>query len=139
MQGLGIARRRSSPPAIVLSPPSTSGGSAGPTAPSRRRPLRPFRRSIDDSVLGGVCAGLAARLAVKTTAVRVAAVVSIFLGGVDILAYMATWVLVPAAGEKESIASRVVADRRELQIVLALSSALFAVKMPIPPSFRFAL
>jgi len=127
VQGLGIARRRSSPPAIVLSPPSTSGGSAGPTAPSRRRPLRPFRRSIDDSVLGGVCAGLAARLAVKTTAVRVAAVVSIFLGGVGILAYMATWVLVPAAGEKESIASRVVTDRRELQIVLALSSALFAV------------
>jgi len=40
---------------------------------------------------------------------------------------MAMWVFVPAAGEEESIASRVVTDRRELQIVLAVSSALFAV------------
>jgi len=89
--------------------------------------VRPFCRSADDSILGGVCAGLAARLAVGTTAVRVAAVVSIFLGGIGILAYVAMWVFVPVTGEPESIASRVVADRRELQIVLALSSALFAV------------
>jgi len=52
-----------------------------PAVPSRRRPLRPFRRSVDDSILGGVCAGLAARLGVGTTAVRVAAVVSIFVFG----------------------------------------------------------
>ncbi len=52
---------------------------------------------------------------------------SIFLGGIGILAYVAIWVFVPVTGEEESIATRVVADRRELQIVLALSSALFAV------------
>jgi signal transduction histidine kinase len=112
---------------MAVSPPSASGGSTGPAPPSRRRPLRPFRRSIDDGILGGVCAGLATRLAVKTTAVRVVAVVSIFLLGIGILAYMAIWVLVPAASERETIASRVVTDRRELQIVLTLSSALFAV------------
>jgi signal transduction histidine kinase len=89
--------------------------------------MRPFQRSTGDSILGGVCAGLAARLAVKTAVVRVAAVVSIFLGGFGILAYMAMWVFVPVADEEESIASRVVGERRELQIVLALSSALFAV------------
>jgi len=102
---------------------------AGPAAPPppRRRPLRPFRRSADESILGGVCAGLAARLAVGTTAVRVVTVVSVFLGGVGILAYVAMWVLVPVADEPESIASRVLTDRRELQIVLALSSALLAV------------
>ncbi len=74
-----------------------------------------------------MCAGLAARLAVSTTTVRVIAVVSIFLGGIGILAYAGMWVFVPVADEDESIASRVVADRRELQIVLALSVALFAV------------
>jgi signal transduction histidine kinase len=93
----------------------------------RRRPVRPFRRSADDSILGGVCAGLAARLAVSTTTVRVIAVVSVFLGGIGILAYMGMWVFVPVADEDASIGSRVVADRRELQIVLALSVALFAV------------
>jgi signal transduction histidine kinase len=110
-----------------MSSPSIPGVSTGSVGPDHRRPLRPFRRSRDDSLLGGVCAGLAARLAVGTTVVRVAAVVAIFLGGFGILGYMAMWVLVPGAGEKESIASRVVADRRELQIVIALSSALFAV------------
>jgi len=74
-----------------------------------------------------VCAGLAARLAVGTSAIRVAATISIFFGGLGILAYVAMWVFVPRADEEESIASRVAADRRELQIVLALSSALFAV------------
>jgi signal transduction histidine kinase len=64
---------------------------------------------------------------VGTKVVRAAAVASIFLGGLGILAYMAIWVFVPVAGEEESIASQVVADRRELQIVLAISSALFAV------------
>ena len=74
-----------------------------------------------------MCAGLAARLAVGTSAIRVAATISIFFGGLGILAYVAMWVFVPRADEEESIASRVAADRRELQIVLALSSALFAV------------
>jgi len=78
-------------------------------------------------MLGGVCAGLAIRLGLGTTLIRVLSVISIFLGGLGILAYMAMWVFVPVRGEDESIASRVVADRRELQIVLALSSALFAV------------
>ena len=78
-------------------------------------------------MLGGVCGGLAARLAVSPTLVRVVAVVSIAFGGVGLLAYMGIWVLVPAAGEDDSIASRVIGDRRELQIVLAFSTALLAV------------
>jgi signal transduction histidine kinase len=127
VQGLGIARRRPSPAATTMSPPSLQGASTGPAERTHRRLLRPFRRLCDDSILGGVCAGLAARMAVGTTVVRVTAVLSIFLGGLGILGYMAVWVFVPAAGEKDSIASRVMADRRELQIVLALSSALFAV------------
>jgi signal transduction histidine kinase len=98
-----------------------------PGPPPRRHPLRPYRRAADDGILGGVCAGLAARLAVGTTAIRVAAVISIFLGGIGIIAYVALWVLVPVAGEDESIAARVLADRRELQIIVALATAAFVV------------
>ena len=123
----GIARNRPSPPATAAGSHTAPGGTGEPAATVRRRPLRPFRRSADDSMLGGVCAGLAARLAVSATTVRVIAVVSVFLGGIGVLAYMGMWVFVPVADEDESIASRVVADRRELQIVLALSTALFAV------------
>jgi len=123
----GIARHRPSPAVDTGDDPAAPGGSGGPAAPSRRRPVRPFLRSADDSILGGVCAGLAARLAVSTTTERVIAVLSVFLGGIGILVYVAMWVFVPVADEDESIASRVVADRRELQIVLALTTALFAV------------
>jgi signal transduction histidine kinase len=123
----GIARHRPAPPVDADIDRTAPVGTDVPAVPARRRPLRPFRRSADDSILGGVCAGLAARLAVATTTVRVIAVVSVFLGGIGILAYVGMWVFVPATGEVESIASRVVADRRELQIVLALATALFAV------------
>jgi signal transduction histidine kinase len=59
--------------------------------------------------------------------VRVLTVLLVALGGVGILAYMALWVTVPAADESESIGGRVVADRRQLQIVLAFATALLAV------------
>ena len=49
------------------------------------------------------------------------------LGGIGILLYMALWVAVPAADEDASIGGRVVGDRRELQIVLAFSTAVLAV------------
>ncbi len=105
--------------------PEAATGDRPPTSP--RHLARPFRRSSDDQVIAGVCGGLAARLDVGTTLVRVIAVVTIALGGAGLLAYMAVWVLVPAAGEEESIGGRVMADRRELQIVLAFTTALVAV------------
>ena len=96
--------------------------------PRRRVLERPLRRSEDNRVLGGVCGGLAARLAVSPTLVRVVAVVSIALGGAGLLAYMGIWVLVSRGrrGRRPS-PRRVVGDRRELQIVLAFSTALLAV------------
>ena len=129
-QDWGIARNPPSPHVDSDDDRAAPGGAAGtpgPAALSRRRPVRPFLRSADAGILGGVCAGLATRLAVSTTTVRVIAVVSVFLGGIGILAYVGMWVFVPVVDEDESIASRVVADRRELQIVLALTTALFAV------------
>jgi DNA-binding NarL/FixJ family response regulator/predicted ATPase len=59
--------------------------------------------------------------------VRIVTIVAVFLGGIGLVAYAAMWVFVPVTGEDESIASRIVDDRRELQIVLALSTALVAV------------
>jgi len=86
-----------------------------------------MRRSVDDRVLGGVCGGLAARLRVGSRTVRVLAVLAVALGGMGILLYMALWVAVPAADETSSIGHRVVGDRRELQVVLAFSTAELAV------------
>jgi signal transduction histidine kinase len=107
--------------------PVVPAGPVAEVAAPGPRSRRPLRRSARERVLGGVCGGIAARLAVGCTVVRVVAVISIALGGIGILAYMAFWVAIPAADEGESIGSRVVADRRELQIVLAFSTALLAV------------
>jgi signal transduction histidine kinase len=92
-----------------------------------RRPERPLRRSADDAVLGGVCGGLARRLGVSRRPLRVLAVLSVALAGLGLLAYMACWTIVPRAGEERTIATRVLEDRRQLQIVLAVGTVALAV------------
>ena len=88
---------------------------------------RRLRRSVDDRVLGGVCGGLASRLRVGTRTLRILAVLSVAVGGIGIVAYMVSWITVPAADESSSIGGRVVGDRRQLQVVLAFSTAVLAV------------
>ena len=58
-------------------------------------------------------------------------VVSIALGGLGLVAYMALWVAVPAVDEAESVGARVLGDRRELQIVLAASTAPLALVLAL--------
>jgi phage shock protein PspC (stress-responsive transcriptional regulator) len=53
--------------------------------------VRPRRGRL----IAGVCAGLARRLGVSSTAVRVAFVISCALPGPQILLYLALWVIMP--------------------------------------------
>lgn len=64
---------------------------------------RPLRRSREDRVLGGVCAGIAHQLDVDPLVIRVAAVVvGLVSGGAAALAYLVAWALVPpAVGEPQ--------------------------------------
>jgi phage shock protein PspC (stress-responsive transcriptional regulator) len=48
-------------------------------------------------VIAGVCAGIANRLGVSRTLVRVLFVVSLVLPGPQFLAYIALWILMPRA------------------------------------------
>ncbi|MFO7448008.1 MAG: PspC domain-containing protein [Ignavibacteriaceae bacterium] len=52
-------------------------------------------RSTKDKMIGGVAAGLAEYFDIDATIVRVIFVVSLFLGGAGILAYIILWVVVP--------------------------------------------
>jgi phage shock protein PspC (stress-responsive transcriptional regulator) len=61
-----------------------------PTTPPR------MTRSTTDKKIGGVAGGLAAHLGVDPQLVRVGFVVSIFLGGTGLFAYLAMLALVPA-------------------------------------------
>ena len=60
-------------------------------------PAPPLRRDPANGAVGGVVAGLAARLGVDPVALRVVFVAGVFLtGGALLIAYGIAWVLMPA-------------------------------------------
>jgi phage shock protein C len=67
------------------------------TDPISQPALRPpFRRSRDDRMIAGVCAGAARSLGVDVTLLRIALVAAIVLGfGAGIVIYLACWLIVP--------------------------------------------
>jgi phage shock protein C len=71
-------------------------------------------RSRKGRMLAGVCAGIADYFGLDVTLVRViVAVVSIITGGAGVLAYLAAWVIIPAEGEKTSIAQNMVGKKQD--------------------------
>jgi len=62
------------------------------TAPVHRR----LTRDTSHKVIGGVCAGIARRYGLSTSALRVAFVVSCILPGPQFIAYLVLWVVLPA-------------------------------------------
>lgn len=57
-----------------------------------------LRRSADDRIIGGVCAGLGRYWNVDPVVLRVVFAVSLLLGGIGLFAYLALWLLVPEEG-----------------------------------------
>lgn len=96
-------------------------------APTLGIPQRPLRRSSADSVLGGVCAGLAIRLGVAERPIRIVFAVSVFAFGVGPLIYVAIWLFLVRSGEEQSIAQRLTARRRDSHTVLLAFAAVVAL------------
>src|ERR1700751_3905351 len=70
---------------------SASAGSTS-SAPAERVTPPLFERSSDDRVIAGVCGGIAARLAVDATLVRLVFAILALAGGAGILVYLALWI-----------------------------------------------
>jgi signal transduction histidine kinase len=81
-------------------------------------PIRPYRRGVDNAILGGVCGGLAIRLGVKERTVRIVFSLLALLSGIGLMLYMLIWLTLPRAGEEQSIATRLVGRRRKLRHIL---------------------
>ena len=64
--------------------------------------LRQLARSRERRVLGGVCEGLGAGLAIEPTLLRLAMVVLALAGGLGIAAYGLLWLVLPLEGDKTS-------------------------------------
>src|SRR3954471_391524 len=68
-----------------------------PEAPSSRR----LTRSSSDRVIAGVAGGLGRYFSIDPVVVRIAFIVGSFFGGAGLIAYIATWVLVPSDDDAE--------------------------------------
>lgn len=105
---------------------STDASTAGPGGPSsldrgfavlHRAPLR---RDSANGVIGGVCAGVAQRLGVSPTAVRVAAVVLATFFGVGVAAYLLAWAVLPDQSGSTHAEQAVKGGRPRSLVILGL-------------------
>jgi signal transduction histidine kinase len=78
-------------------------------------------------LVAGVAAGVADRFGIDPTIVRVAFLLSSLVSGLGLLAYVVAWVMLPVQGRSGTIASRAVADRTGIVLVLAFVPALVAI------------
>lgn len=73
--------------------------------PHRLRSITDMRRSKDDRMLGGVCAGAAKYLNIDPVIVRVVIGVLTIVGFAGVIIYAAAWFLLPAEGDAKSVAA----------------------------------
>jgi signal transduction histidine kinase len=102
-------------------------------------PHRPYRRGVENAILGGVCGGLAIRLGVKERTVRIVFSLMALVGGLGLLLYMVLWLTRPRSGEDEAIGHRLLGRRRELHRVLialiAIVACIFILFSLFAPNF----
>ena len=84
--------------------------------PRRLRTIADMRRSKDDRMLAGVCAGAAKYLNVDPVVIRVVIAVLTFVGLSGLILYLAAWFLLPAEDEQSIAADWFNLDKNEEQV-----------------------
>lgn len=59
-------------------------------------------RSRKDSIIAGVCGGIAEYFDIDSTLVRILAILIVLLGGVGVIAYIIAWIIVPLNPEQRT-------------------------------------
>ena len=72
--------------------------------------MEKLTRSETDRVIAGVAGGIAGRLGVNSTLVRLAWVLSVFFGGLGVVVYVILWVVLPK-GSAPTPASGIAEER----------------------------
>jgi phage shock protein C len=63
--------------------------------------VKKIYRSRKDSMIAGVCGGIAEYFEIDATLVRILTILIVFLGGVGVLAYIIAWVIIPENPEQK--------------------------------------
>ena len=74
--------------------------------PGRIRTIGEMRRTSDDHMVAGVCAGIARHLNIDPVVVRIVIACLAFAGGAGVIVYIAAWLLIPEDGEEQGILDR---------------------------------
>jgi phage shock protein C len=54
-----------------------------------------LRRSNTDKVIAGICGGLAECFEISSRHIRIALVLAVLFGGIDIILYLLAWIFIP--------------------------------------------
>ena len=57
--------------------------------------VKKLYRSQKDSVIAGVCGGIAEYFEIDSTLVRLLVILIVFLGGIGVIAYIIAWIIIP--------------------------------------------
>src|SRR5580693_3793142 len=99
------------------------GGHRGPFWLRRRGHGGPLRRDPTERLAGGVASGVAAWKGLNVTTVRIVFVlIALVSGGFCVPFYVAGLLLIPAAGEDSSIASRARSDSAGIALAVGLAT-----------------
>src|SRR5690554_2764007 len=90
-------------PTVAPPPPPSEGDS--PPGRDRWRSFADARRTTDDRVFAGVCAGMGRQLGIDPIIVRVIVVALTFAGLAGLILYGAAWLLLPTDDGRPSVAS----------------------------------
>ncbi len=82
-------------------------------------------------MVGGVAGGIAARMGLDATVVRVVFVLLTIGGGTGLALYVLLWLFIPRPHDDSAIIQRAFADRRTVTLVLALGVALLALCLTV--------
>lgn len=98
----------------------TASGPNDDFDPKKLRSITDMRRSKDDRVIAGVCAGAAKYLNVDPVVIRVVLAVLTLAGFAGAIIYLAAWFLLPSEGEAKSVAADWLnLDKNEEQVRVA--------------------
>jgi phage shock protein PspC (stress-responsive transcriptional regulator) len=67
------------------------------TVPPIREGVKKLYRDTDEGIVAGVCAGFSHYLEIDVRWIRIIALISFFIGGSGILAYIIMWIIIPRA------------------------------------------
>jgi len=73
-------------------------------------------RSRKDSMIAGVCGGIAEYFEIDSTLVRLLAILVVLLGGVGVIAYIIAWIIIPQNPEQETESSKDYDREKEIDI-----------------------